>query len=201
MIHAASPPAPPTLDRSAPAPPASAATRSTGGTVPDFEEVFREHFARVTRTLRSLGVSEACVDDATQDVFVVVHSKLPSFEGRSTLATWIYAVTFRVAQNHRRKRRLRLHDPLSGEERDPAADPLERLAEGQAAAFVQRFCQTLREPKRDAFVFCVVENRPPHEVAELLGISVNTLYSRVRAARSDFRRELKRTLLTRRLPE
>jgi RNA polymerase sigma-70 factor (ECF subfamily) len=197
VIPAASPPKIPPPDRSAPTTPASG-TGPIGRGVPDFDEVFREHFPRVSRTLRSLGVSDAFVEDATQDVFVIVHNKLPEFEGRSTLATWIYAVTFRVAQNHRRKQRLRMHDPLSGEERDLSADPHERLVGERAAAFVQQFCQSLSEVKRDAFVLCVVENRPVQEVAELLGVSVNTLYSRVRAARGEFRSALERAVSTRR---
>lgn len=163
----------------------------------DFDEVFRTHFARVTRTMRSLGVDPAMVDDATQDVFVILHSKLHEFEGRSALATWIYAVTFRVAQNHRRKSRFRAHEPLSGAEPEPSADPAEQFAERQAAEFVQRFCSTLNEAKRDAFALCVIEERPPAEVAELLGISLSTLYSRVAAAREEFRRELRRVLLIR----
>jgi len=163
----------------------------------DFDDVFRTHFSRVARTMRSLGVEPAMVDDATQDVFVILHSKLHEFEGRSTLATWIYAVTFRVAQNHRRKSRFRAHEPLSGAEPEPSADPAERFAEGQAAEFVQRFCSTLNEAKRDAFALCVIEGRPPPEVAELLGVTLSTLYSRVAAARSEFRRELRRVLLIR----
>jgi RNA polymerase sigma-70 factor (ECF subfamily) len=163
----------------------------------DFDDVFRTHFSRVARTMRSLGVDSAAIDDATQDVFVILHRKLHEFEGRSALATWIYAVTFRVAQNHRRKSRFRAHEPLSGTEPELSADPGERFAEGQAAEFVQRFWSTWSEAKRDAFVLCVVEGRSPPEVAELLGITLSTLYSRVAVTRKEFRRELRRVLLIR----
>lgn len=163
----------------------------------EFEDVFRTHFGRVTRMLRSLGVHGAHLEDAAQDVFVIVHSKLHEFEGRSSLATWLYAVTFRVAQNHRRKAKLRIHEPLSESEPDRSGDPSEKLAQAQATAFLLRFCASLKEAKRDAFVLCVVEERPAAEVAELLGVSLGTLYSRVSAARADFRRELRRFLVTR----
>lgn len=162
----------------------------------DFDQVFHRYAGRVSRTLRSLGVDTASVDDATQDVFVVIHAKLGEFEGRSSLSTWIYAVTYRVAQNHRRKSWFRRHEALSGHEFDLGSDPLDDYARRQAFDFVERFCASLKESKRDAFVLCVLEQRPAPEVVELLGVSPGTLYSRVRAVRADFRRALKRHCLT-----
>lgn len=171
-------------------PPSAVVATST-----DFDQVFHRFAGRVSRTLRSLGVDAASVDDAAQDVFVVLHAKLPEFEGRSSLSTWIYAVTYRVAQNHRRKSWFRRHEALTGHEFDPHSDPLDDYARKQAFDFVEQFCAALNEGKRDAFVLCVLEQRPAPEVAELLDVSQGTLYSRVRTVRAEFRRALKRHLL------
>src|ERR1044071_899212 len=75
----------------------------------EFVALFREHCDFVWRVLRTLGVAPDALDDALQEVFLVVHRRLPEFEGRSALNTWIYAIAYRVAQSQRRRaRRARL---------------------------------------------------------------------------------------------
>src|SRR4051812_40957718 len=66
----------------------------------DFETVYEEHFDLVWRTLERLGVASSAVDDALQDVFLVVHRRLGGFEGRSSLRTWIFGITLRIASDY-----------------------------------------------------------------------------------------------------
>src|SRR5262245_39607962 len=70
-----------------------------------FEEVYDEHIDFVWRSLRLLGVADAQLDDAIQDVFVVVHRKLDTFEGRASIRTWIFGIALRVARMHRVRQR------------------------------------------------------------------------------------------------
>src|SRR4029077_10370112 len=67
-----------------------------------FEEVYRAHFAFVWRSLRRLGIRDEDAADTAQELFIVVHRKLPEFAGRSKLTTWLYGVCFRVASERRR---------------------------------------------------------------------------------------------------
>ena len=70
---------------------------------PSFERVYRDGFAFVWSTLLRLGVPRAAVEDATQDVFVVVHRRLADFEGRGAgLRSWLFTIVRRVAYRHRR---------------------------------------------------------------------------------------------------
>ena len=69
----------------------------------DFTAVYEEHFAFVWRSMRRLGVPDRLLDDAAQDVFIVVHRRLGEFEGRSTLKSWLFAIARRVAHDHRRR--------------------------------------------------------------------------------------------------
>src|SRR4051812_34339786 len=68
-----------------------------------FEEVYAAHVAFVWRVLRALGVAAEQLEDAAQDVFVIVHRRLPEFEGRSAITTWLFAIARRVASRYRRK--------------------------------------------------------------------------------------------------
>src|SRR5882724_509457 len=84
-------------------PSSSPAGSSLGGpAVPGFSAIYDAYFDFVWRSLRRLGVPEATLDDAAQDVFVVVHRRLPEFEARSTVKTWLFGIVLRVVATHRR---------------------------------------------------------------------------------------------------
>src|SRR3954464_2285619 len=76
----------------------------------DLATVYEAHFRYVWRCLRSLGVRDAQLDDALQDVFLVVQRRLPSFDGGAELRTWLYAIGLRVARKYRDRAR---RDPAS----------------------------------------------------------------------------------------
>ena len=152
----------------------------------DFAQVYEDYFAFVWRSLRALGVGESALDDATQDVFVVVHRRLSDFEGRSSLQTWLFGIACRVAANSRRNLQRTSHDELSNELVSTDPDPQRRAQQGEAARFVQAFLSTLNEAGRTAFTACVLEQMTVPEAAEALGVNVNTMYTRVRAVRAQF---------------
>jgi RNA polymerase sigma-70 factor, ECF subfamily len=161
----------------------------------EFERVYDEHFAFVWRTLRLLGVAEAALEDATQDVFVVVSHKLPTFAGRSSLRTWIFAIVQHTASNHRRSHRRKqkplvpLTDAFAGHEPTPQAH-VEAL---DAARAIERHCETLDTERRALFVLALIEEVPAAEIARALGVPTNTVYSRVRLLRAGFERALRQS--------
>jgi len=172
------------------------ATSPRGGALPlDFDDVYARHFAFVWRCLRGLGISEVALDDACQDVFVVVHRNLPEFRSESTLPTWLFGIARNVASNHRRAiQRKQAPVVVLDEETAGAAHegpgPLERAQDHEAAEFVQHFMDGLDEPKRALFVLAFLEESPIPDVAAALGIPLNTAYSRLRRLREDFGRAL-----------
>lgn len=159
--------------------------------IPSFRAIFEENGTFVWRTLRGLGVPESVVDDAVQEVFLIVHAKLPEFERRSSLRTWICSIAYRVGANARRK--IRRHaeidfSTVSLQASDP--DPEYHTAIRDSTRFVEQFCSKLSDPMRDVFVLCLLEERPASEVGALLGLSPHTVSSRIRLLRDSFRREL-----------
>lgn len=153
----------------------------------DLERVYRDHVDYVVRAARGFGVAPSLVDDVVQDVFVAVHGKLSTFEGRSTLRTWITGILIRVALTHRRRtKRDVFMDAVdeSIEASDVGAD--ERIARMQAETLVSRLLDTLDDDKRIVFVLAEIEEVPVTEIAEALNIPLNTAYSRLRLARKDF---------------
>jgi RNA polymerase sigma-70 factor, ECF subfamily len=159
----------------------------------DFDVAYARYFPFVWRCLQSLGVPAVAVDDAAQDVFVVVHRRLPDFRHASNLRTWLYGIVRNVAANHRRSAgRKAPTQSLDARWPSDTPGPHERVQDAEAAAFVQHFLETLEPTRRDVFVLVVLEELGVPEVAEVLGIGVNTAYTRLRLARSEFREALAR---------
>lgn len=147
---------------------------------PDLAQVFNEHAPFVWRTLRRLGLSPADADDATQEVFLVVHRKLRDFENRSSLRTWIYGICVRVAFAALRRARA----PHAGLEPSPSQAPDEHVAMREARALLDRALSVLDDDKRAVFVLFEIEQLPMAEVAVALECPLQTAYSRLHAARA-----------------
>lgn len=151
----------------------------------DTARVFREHAAYVWRVLRRLGVEERDVEDVCQEVFVVVHRRLPEFEGRSSVRTWVYGVCVRTASDYRRraghKREVVTDSPP---EQVSADDPHGALAGRQARQKLDAILAELDEEKRAVFVLYEIEQATMADVAEAVGCPLQTAYSRLHAARA-----------------
>lgn len=159
----------------------------------DFRVVYAEHFAFVWRCLRSLGVAPNALDDAGQEVFLIVHRRLAEFRGESSLRTWIYGILRNVAANQRRSTRRRADETtLPAGFASLAPGPHDNLQDRQAAEFVLQFLMRLDEKKREVFTLAVLEELPIPEVAAALGIPLNTAYTRLRTSRLEFQRALAR---------
>lgn len=160
---------------------------------PDFAGVYRAHFGFVWASLRALGVPERSIEDALQDVFVVVHRRLDDFEGRSSVRTWLFGIARRVAFRQRRgqaraDRRVR----ALAEQPTPPTDPEAHATDRLLAEVILRALDELDEDKRTAIVLHVVHDLSGPEIAELLEINVDTAYSRIKAARGRLRSTLGR---------
>jgi len=158
----------------------------------DFEQVYETHFDFVWRSLRLLGVGAELVEDAAQDTFSVVSRQLAQFEGRSSLRTWLFAILQRVAANHRRtqRRKLRQLEPLVEAVASKEPTPHAHAEAAEVIDVIQSYSSSLDPERRAVFVLALLEELPAPEVAQALGIPVNTVYSRVRSLREGLSRAL-----------
>jgi RNA polymerase sigma-70 factor, ECF subfamily len=189
------------LRRLAPASPAHAVPVTENLNI---EQVYAAHFQYVWRCLRGLGVSEHALEDAAHDVFLVVQRKLPSFDGsRALLTTWLYEIALRVGRRYRAQmakdvsRRVsslpaHLEELENPALESPSADVSCELEQAERVALARCALSALDADKREAFVLGCVEQRSAPEIAELTGVPLNTVYSRIRAARRLFAAEIAR---------
>jgi RNA polymerase sigma-70 factor, ECF subfamily len=178
--------------------PASEIRVVTGKTL-DFEAVYDDQFDFVYRNVRRLGVPAAHVDDAVQEVFLVVHRRLGEFEGRSSVKTWIFGILARVAADHRRSLRRKsphLRSPGGVVEPDTIVDerdgPHEAIARAEGVRLLHALLDELDDDKRVVLVLAELEQMSAPEIAESLGCNLNTVYARLRAARREFEQAAQR---------
>jgi RNA polymerase sigma-70 factor (ECF subfamily) len=171
------------------APPANVEVGAEGAS---FEQVYEACVGFVFRTARRLGIAEESVDDVVQEVFVVVHRRLGDFDGRVSWKSWVYGILARVAANHRRMtRRRETFVALSADGEPEGVAPSDEgpahIAERQEAArWVLRILDMLDDQKREVLVLSELEHMSLAEVANAIGSNVNTVYSRLKAAKKAF---------------
>lgn len=159
-----------------------------------FNEVYDAHFDFVWRSARRLGAPESATDDVVQEVFLVVHRRLAEFEGRSSVRTWLFGIVLRVVADYRRSARRKgaapLPDVLPADER--TACPGEQAAQREQVELLHRLLDTLDDDRRAVFILAELEQMTAPEIAEALSVNVNTVYTRLRAARQRFNEALTR---------
>jgi RNA polymerase sigma-70 factor (ECF subfamily) len=166
---------------------------------PNVRQIVDEYGHQVWRMLRYCGVPAADVNDACQEVFLIVHRKLDEFEGRSSLRAWVYQICLRVAIGHRRRARFR-HERVVAEPPEIAVDPsqLGELEDHLALERLLTILDRVEHSKRAIFVLYEIEERPMSEIAETLGCPIRTAYARLESARKEILKAWKRDELRRR---
>lgn len=165
--------------------------------VPPFAVVYERYFDLVWMAVRHLGVPEQAVEDVVQEVFVVIHSRLPTLQKVESLRSWVYSVARRVVSTYRRSQRVR---NVSGAQYAEVARLTERLPPtplqlwelADRQRLLVKLLGELDEAKREVFLLMEVEGFTAPEIAEALELPLNTVYSRLRTARQVFEHALAR---------
>ncbi len=163
--------------------------------MPSFQAVYREYFDFVWSCTRRLGVDPGATDDVVQEIFIVVHGKLHTLERPEALRSWMYGIVRRTVSTHRRAGRARAAQLTVGEDvelESLAPSPFEQTETNAELARLAQLLETLDPVKREVFSLVELEEFTVPEVAEALEIPLNTVYSRLRAARQAFEAALAR---------
>lgn len=163
-----------------------------------FEDIFLENLQFVWRVMRRLGVQESDLEDVCQEVFMVVHRKLPEFEHRGTLRTWIFAICRRVAHTHR-NRAHRRREVMSDAPLEIAITAIQSVntERKQRLDQLDSVLNRLTEAKRLVYVLYEIEQLSMTEIAEMVGCPLHTAFSRLYAARRQVESAFKRKSLQR----
>lgn len=166
------------------------ATRAVG-----VSEIYAEHKDFVWATLNRLGVCGSQREDVLQEVFLAVVRGLHRFDQDRPIRPWLFGICLRLVANNRRRLARRREDAAS-QRMDAFASASESpealVTRQQAEALLQAVLDRLDLDKRAIFVMFEVDGLSCQEIAEMLGVAVGTVYSRLHHARAAFTRALER---------
>jgi RNA polymerase sigma-70 factor (ECF subfamily) len=161
-----------------------------------FRALYEAHVDFVWRNLRRLGVREADVDDRMQEVFVVAHRRFNEFEDRGHgPKAWLFQIVLRVASDARRHKRRHPEDPDGGyaEGRvSTEATQHDAMIRREQLSRLDAALDTIEVGRRAVLVLHEIEEMTAPEIAQVLGIPLNTVYSRLRVARVELEDALAR---------
>lgn len=139
----------------------------------------RRVFGLAYSVLRDRGAAE----DLAQEVFVKLWQALPRYDGRAQLSTWIYAITRNAAISALRSRRrsISMSDPAVFDEVQAFSATTDAAPED---AVLWRHVDRLPEKQRQAVILYYQDERPVDEVAQMMGLPVNTVKTHLHRARA-----------------
>lgn len=157
--------------------------------VPTWDEIVREHSARVYRLAYRLSGNQQDAEDLTQDTFIRVFRSLASFQP-GTFEGWMHRITTNLFLDMVRRRARIRFDQLADE-----ADRLPATGEGPEQAFdsshmdaeIQSALDGLPPDFRAAVVLCDIEGLSYEEIASTLGVKLGTVRSRIHRGRVQLR--------------
>jgi RNA polymerase sigma-70 factor, ECF subfamily len=159
----------------------------------EFRAVYERWFGEVSRWIRAMGGPEAEREDLVQDVFLVVHRRLPDFDGNN-LAGWLYQIARHRVRDFRRlswvKYTLFGREPVFERLSKDAPSPFDTLETKEKCVLLARLLRNLNESERAALMLFEVDNYSGDQIAELQGVPVSTVWVRIHNARKKLKAEL-----------
>jgi RNA polymerase sigma-70 factor (ECF subfamily) len=157
------------------------------------DELFRRHRdAAYGIAYRLVGNREDALD-VVQEAFIHVMRGVETFRGQSSFRTWLYRIVTHAALDYRRYRSLRAAESLDSDIAPeqagaaPQRTPQEEAADRDLSFAIDKALANVSEKNRAALVLFAIEGQTYQEVAEVLGISVGTVMSRIFNARQRLR--------------
>jgi RNA polymerase sigma-70 factor (ECF subfamily) len=126
-------------------------------------------------------------------VFVVVHRRLAEFDGLGSIKTWLFQIAYRTSCAYRRKlRRAGDHEPFDDRFAAKTASPAEEAERRESLSLVADLLNGLDDEKRAVVVLADIEEMTAPEIAVVTGAPLNTVYTRLRRARTQLSEALRK---------
>jgi len=148
--------------------------RAQAGDQAAFETLYRDHAGRVYALCLRLAADSVRARELTQDVFVRVWEKLPSFRGDSAFSSWLYRLAVNVVFGDQRSGSRRARRVLAFDDAGPEADAETAGPPAGLALDLERAIAALPPGARAVFVLHDVEGYEHGEIAALTGIAPGT---------------------------
>jgi RNA polymerase sigma-70 factor (ECF subfamily) len=172
----------------------------------EFHQIYKEFYPKIFRYLSRLSGNNLEAEDLTQDIFIKVNEALDKFEGRSSLSTWIYTIATNTANDHFRstsfqkgsrmtltrenlKENIEDRNVWTGEAEITSDQVLEKK---EMDCCIKRYVEDINENYRTVFILSEYEGLKNQEIADILGLSLETVKIRISRARKLLKRKMEK---------
>ena len=160
------------------------------GNTESFRHIVERYEKPIVRMIRNIINNRGSCEDIAQDVFFTAYRKLASFDpARSNFSTWLFTIARNKSINVIRKKR-----PVSMSELPPSSDvhtPSDELAEREFFDKLDAGLEALPSAQKRAFVLVEFENLTYEETAQIEGVRIGTIKSRINRAKKKLAKALK----------
>ena len=172
----------------------------------EFQSIYKEFYPKILRYLTRILNNKDLAEDFTQEVFIRVNDGLDNFEGRSSLSTWIYKIATNIANDYFKSASYQKGEKqtLSGEfleenkedknvwtgTKNEISD--EVLEKKEMNSCIKRYVQDISENYRTVFVLSEYEGMKNKEIADILGLSLDTVKIRIYRARTQLKNKMEK---------
>ncbi|PLX23719.1 MAG: RNA polymerase subunit sigma-24 [Marinilabiliales bacterium] len=170
----------------------------------DFKEIYKEYYPKIVRYLARILNDKDLAEDFTQDVFIRVNENLQKFEGRSKISTWIYKIATNAAHDYFKSASFQkgTKQTVGGEfleenkedknvwTGDKSAISDQVLEKKEMNSCIKRYVQDISENYRTVFVLSEYEGLKNKEIADILGLSIDTVKIRLYRARTQLKKKM-----------
>ncbi|CAN5402115.1 RNA polymerase sigma factor [soil metagenome] len=168
--------------------------------LPTFQEIYDTYKNKVFNTVISYLQNTEDAEETTQDVFIEIHRSINSFEGKSSLSTWIYRISINKSldfiKSKNRKKRFAFMSSLfndAGELKHDSSNffhPGVILENKEKSAILFKAINSLPENQKTAFILSKVEGLPYAEISEVMNMTVSSVESLLFRAKQNLQKEL-----------
>ena len=160
----------------------------------DISQAYKVHAPFIARVIEKLTGAGPHVDDLLQETFIIAYKKRNQFENRSALRTWLYGIAKNLCMHHKRglARFLNFKEKLQALPDSHATRPDETLEVSRELKIAESVITSMSFKQREVFVLYELEEMEGQEIAELLGIPVGTVWTRLHKARQVFQSKLEK---------
>jgi len=161
------------------------------GDAESFRLLVERYQKPVIRMIANLINDRHTCEDVAQEVFLAAYKKLPSFDpARSSFSTWLFTIARNKSINAVKKMKIM---PVSNPpENTDFSEPGDTLIRNELFVKLDRALESLQPKHRRALVMAEFENLPYEQIAQIEGVRIGTIKSRINRAKNRLRSALER---------
>jgi RNA polymerase sigma-70 factor (ECF subfamily) len=175
--------------------------RARAGDQLAMDELVQRHYRNVFNLAFRLSNNYDDAQDIVSEAFIRVHNALPNFRGDASFSTWLHRIVKNVFLDERKKQRIRTHSSLeemveledssvSRQVEDPSPGPQAAVERDERSTIIQQAVMTLPQNQRLMIGLYHFQHRSYEEIAEIMGLPIGTVKSRLNRARLALKNKL-----------